>query len=169
MGRFSELLNHLRVTTDDIDNKDSWEQLPLGILQTSEGVRHMSHRHWKLLVDLVTSESESKRVREILVDVGVRRSEPRYARNGLTYNPRILAFIARAQGWSKLERWMVTVWILWPLGAGVMAELDLGLSMKLLFHQQPGAAQELEQPMEQWSQRNYKRIPESFQKICRQA
>jgi len=30
---------------------------------------------------------------------------------------------------------MVIVWILWPLGAGVMTELDFDLSTKLLFHQ----------------------------------
>ena len=31
----------------------------------------MAHWHWKLLVEFMTSESGSKRVREVLVDVGV--------------------------------------------------------------------------------------------------
>jgi len=138
--RFSELLNHLRVTTNDMDNKGNWEKLLLGILQTSEGALRMPHWHWKLLVELVTSESEPKRVGDVLMNVGVRQSEPRCARNGLTYNPRILAFLAGIQEWSELERWMATVWMLWPLGAGVMTELDFGPSMKMLFYQQPGAA-----------------------------
>jgi len=102
--RFTELPSHLRVTTEDMDSKGDRERFPLGIPQASE-----PHRYWKLLVELVTFKSESQRVREVLVNVGVRRSEPRCARNELTYNPWTAALLARIRKWSKLECWMTIV------------------------------------------------------------
>jgi hypothetical protein len=167
--RFTGLLDHLHVTTKDMDEKVNWAKVLLDTLQTPEGARHLSHWYWKLLVELATSESESRWMREALVGTGVYGSEARSVREELTYNPQIIAFLTGAQEWNKLECWMVTVWMLWPPGASGMTEEDFGHSMLLLFRQRPGAAQELEQRMEQWSQRSHKRIPESFQRICRQA
>jgi len=68
-----------------------------------------------------------------------------------------------------LMTWMGTVWILWPPEADGITEEELGRSILLLFRQQLGAFQKLEQWMEQWSQINITNIPESFQRIRKQA
>ena len=93
---------------------------------------------------------------------------PRPLGDGAAYDPQITAFLAEAQEWRKLECWMAVVWMVWPPGAGGITE-DLEHSMLLLFRQQPGVAQKLEQWMERWSQANREEIPDSFQRICERA
>ena len=148
--RFVELLNHLRVTVEDMYYRSEWLMLLSVTLQTSEGTQHLSHWYWELLVELAISWSL-------------------WLRYDVTYNPQIMKSLAEAQEWSKLECWMETVWILWPPEADGITEEDLGHSILSLFRQRPGAFEKLEHWMERWSQTNHKSVPESFQRICKQA
>ena len=126
-----------------------WIRL-LGTLQTPEGTQLLPHWYWELLVELAISQSLSL-VSEV------------------TYNPQIMTFLAEAQEWNKLEYWMGTVWVSWPPEAGEITEEDLSSSTLLLFRQRPGAFQKPERWMERWSQINVTNVPESFQRICKQA
>ena len=126
-----------------------WIRL-LCTLQTPEGTQLLSHWYWELLVELAISQSLSL-VSEV------------------TYNPQMMTFLAETQEWSKLEYWMGTVWISWPPEADGITEEDLSRSTLLLFRQRPGAFQKLERWMERWSQINVTNVPESFQRICKQA
>jgi len=145
-----ELLNHLHVTVEDMDRGVDWAILLLDTIQSSERTQHLSHWCWELLVELMISESQLQE-------------------HEIAYNPRILTFLTEAQEWSKLECWIGTVWMVWPPGAGGTTEEDLDRSMVLLFRQRPGAAQKLEQWMERWSRGPINHVPESFQRICKQA
>jgi len=146
MERLVELLNHLHVTVEDIVWFRPWVRILVVILQTSEGTQLLSHWYWELLLELAISR-------------------PRPLEE-IAYYPQIMKFLTEAQEWSKLECWMGTVWISWPHR---IIEKDLSCSILLLFRQRPGAFQKLEQWMERWSQIHGKSIPESFQRICRQA
>ena len=145
--KFVELLDHLHVTIDDMDETDRWKELLLDIIQSLEGTQHLSHWYWELLAELVVSASWP-----VYLDPA----------HGL----QTMKFLTEAKEWSKLEWWMGIVWILLPQEA----EGDLRDSMLLLFRQRPGATQKLEQWMERWSQkRPSNRIPESFRQLCKQA
>jgi hypothetical protein len=148
--RFIGLLNHLDVSAKDISNPSQWANLLSETFQTSEGAQHLSHRYWELLVEL-----------EILLPVRLR--------DKIAYNPQVMMFLTEAQEWSKLEYWMGIVWMVWPPGSGGITEEDLDHSMLLLCCQRPGAVQKLEQWMEQWGQTTGNYIPESFERICKQA
>ena len=147
---FVELLNHLHVTVRDMDGRSEWGKVLLETIQASEGAQCLSHWYWELLVELAILWSRS-------------------LQDQFAYSPRIVTFLVEAQEWSKLECWMATVWMIWPPEAGGITEEDLDHSMLLLFRQRSDAARKLEQWMERWGQSNYKTIPESFQRICRQA
>jgi len=148
--RFVKLLNHLHVTAEDMDTDFEWEKLLLNTLQSSEATQLLSHWYWELLVELTISHPW------------------RLGRN-TTYSPQIIRFLAEAQEWSKLECWMGIVWMVWLPGTGGVTEEDLSHSMLLLFRQRPGAAQKLEQWVERWNQKYNQEMPESFQRICKQA
>ena len=150
MGRLVELLNHLHVTVGDIDLPGKWVRFLTNILQTSEGIQLLSHWYWELLLELAISY-------------------PWLLQEVTTYNPQTMVFLTDAQEWSKLECWIGTVWMSWPPEAGRITEADLSRSTLLLFQQRPGAFQKLEQWMERCSQINDENIPESFQRICKQA
>jgi len=150
MERLVELLNHLRVTAEDMDNNHDWATLLLDTIKSFEGTQLLSHWYWELLLELAISQ--------------------RFLLYIITYNPQTMIFLTEAQEWSKLECWIGIVWISWPPEADGITEEDLGRSMLLLFRQRPGAFQKLEQWMERWSQTsNWNKIPESFQRICKQA
>jgi len=143
--RFVGLLNHLRVTVEDMEFQTEWLGLLLETLQTPEGAQHLSRWYWELLVELTISRSL-------------------WPERDVTHNPQTATFLTKAHEWNKLECWMGIVWILWPPKAE--EEEDLGRSILLLFRQRPGAFQKLERWMERWSQRDDKKIPESFRRIC---
>ena len=151
MERFIELLNHLHVTAEDMDDKFHWAKILLETFQTSEGAQRASHSYWELLMELAISL-------------------PWFLRKGIACSPQITTSLAEAKEWSRLECWIGIVWMLSPWKANAMAKGDFGHSMLLLFHQRPGAVQKLEQWMERWSQKYpFNHIPESFQRICKQA
>jgi len=144
--RFVELLNHLHVTIEDVVNAHSWARLLSDTIQSSEGIQHLSHSYWGLLV------------------------EPEVLDSWVTLDPtrslQTIKYLTETKEWSKLECWMGFVWV---MGSGGMTEEDLERSTVLLSRQRPGALQKLKQRMEQWSQYTYSSIPESFQRICEQA
>lgn len=148
MGRFVKLLNSLHVAVEDIDvNRTSeWVKLLSDTLQSSEGIQHLSHWYWELLVELAISRSH-------------------WLSRGLTYNPSITISLAGAGEWDKLEYWLGTVWI---IAADETTE-DLERLVLLLFRQRPGAVQKLTHWMERWSKKSGKGVPESFERICTQA
>ena len=148
--RFIGLLNHLRVTFEDTVSQTEWLRLILETLRTSEGIQHLSHWYWELVVELAISQSQ-------------------WQIHGITYNPQITVFLVEAQEWTKLECWIGTIWVLWPPETGEITEEDLGHLILLLSRQRPGLFEKLEQWMERWSQRHEEEIPESFQRICKQA
>ena len=55
--RYVELLNHLRVTVEDMNWKPVWTSPLLDTLQSSEVAQCLSYWYWELLVELVISES----------------------------------------------------------------------------------------------------------------
>ena len=145
--KFIELLNHLHVTVEDMDDQFAWATL---LVDTIERNNHLSQWYWELLVELAITWSW---------------------RLGLDFaqGMQTITSLTEAKEWSKLECWMGIVWILSPQKANAMAEGDMGQSMLLLFRQRPGAVQKLEQWMERWDQREDVEIPESFKHICQQA
>jgi len=148
MVRSTELLNHLCVTVEDMDECDDWAELLFNIIQSSGGAQLLSDWYWDLLVGLATSS-------ESLGDE-------------IAYNPQVIAFLTEAQEWSKLECWMGIVGMVWPPEAGGIGEKDLYRSMLLLVRQRPGAVQRLEQLMELRHCICDEDIPESLQRICEQ-
>jgi len=50
--RLVELLNRLRVAVEDMVWFYSWGRFLMGVLQTSEGTRLLSHWHWEVLMEL---------------------------------------------------------------------------------------------------------------------
>ena len=154
MERFVGLLNHLRVAAEDMDDGRDWARLLLGTIKSFEGTQQLSYWYWELLVELAISC-------------------PWLPYEATPYNRETTRSLTEAQEWSKLECWIATVWMLRPPEAGGITEEDLSSSMLLLFRQRPGAFQKLEQWMERWMERcsqiNDESIPESFQRICKQA
>lgn len=90
MERFVRLLNHLRITFEDTVSRSEWVRLILETLRTSEGVQHLSHWYWELVVELAISQSL-------------------WQMHGITYNPQTTAFLVEAQEWTKLECWIGTI------------------------------------------------------------
>ena len=150
--RFIELLNHLHVKVDDMDEKYTWGKHLLDTIRSSEGGQHLSHWYWEFLVELAVPVSWWARL----------ELDP-------THSLQIVRSLTEMKEWSKLECWMGVVWMLLPQEADAMAEGDLGHSMLLLFRQRPGAVQKLEQWMGRWRAPRRMEIPESFQRICKQA
>jgi len=130
---FTGFLDHLHVTAENADSSYKLVKLLLDTLQSPEGVQCLSHRYWELLVELIVDPHR------LSLD-----TTP-------IYDSRIMTCLIDAQEWDKLECWMALVWMVWPPGAGEMTEEDLERPMLLLFRQQPGAAQKLEQWMKRWS------------------
>jgi len=146
MERFVELLNHLHVTAEDMDDEHCWATLLLDTIQSSEGAQHLSHSYWGFFMELKVSKSWLK-------------LDP-------ARSLQIIKSLTEAQEWSKSECW---IGIVWMPGSGETMEEDLEHSIVLLFRQRPGALQKLEQWMERWSQETGEEIPEPFRGICKRA
>jgi hypothetical protein len=152
--RFIGLLDGLHVSVEDVDGTDDrtkWITLLLETAQSSEGIQLLSHQYWELLVELALMETWWLR--------------------GTTHLPHklVLESLEGAKEWDKLESWMALLWTIWPPEVGKTAEEDLEHIMLSLSHNQPGAFQKLEEWMERWSQMYSMDVPESFQRICKQA
>ena len=150
--RFVQLLNHLRVTFEDMNFKSGWAGFLLKTLRSSEAAQHLSYWYWELLVEL-----------EIYT------SQRWWRQSRIYYPPQITTFLVEAHEWGKLECWIGTVWMVWPPEDSSAMEEDLGRLMLLLFRQRPGSAQNLEEWMKRWSRKRNQYIPELFQRLCKQA
>ena len=130
-----------------------WIKLLLDGIKSSNGIQYLSHSDWKWLVERVAYRSD-------VLETS-------------TYSPDIMVFLVDAKEWDKLKCWITIVWQVWPPEGGQTTEEDLENTMFSLFHQQPGALQELEEEMEQWSKGSkpwtWNQIPESFKQICKKA
>jgi hypothetical protein len=146
MEGFIGLLNNLHVGMDDTGG---WAGLLLETIQSSEEVCHLSYPHWEFLVEYIAS--------------GIW-----WLSHGI-YSPHTTTLLEEAGEWNKLKCWMGVVWILWPPGDDRTMEEDLKRVTLLLFHQQPGAVQKLEQWVGQWCEIQRKVVPKPFQLICEQA
>ena len=149
-GRFVDLLNHLHVDVEDMDNEFQWMGILLDTIKSSEGARDLSIRSWELLVELVTAT--------LFWFLKLRIP---------TYTPKVMASLLEAQEWDKLECWIGVVWMAWPpeTDAAMEAVED---AMVSLSRQRPGAVQKLTQWMERWGTRWSNKVPEAFQRICKQ-
>ena len=146
---FIGLLNSLQVHVEDINSRLQWTRLLLNTIQSSEGAQHLSLQYWELLGQLVVSCSQ-------------------YLGDN-PYNPNTITSLKEVEEWDKLKYWVGTIWMVWPPEGGKTTEKDLEHVMLLLFHQQPGAVQEIKEQMKQWSGWPFwNNIPLSFQQICRQ-
>jgi len=147
--RFIGLLDYLHVKFEDISVGYDWARLLFDTTQSSEGIQHLSHWYWELLVELLVSLPSNRQLE-------------------VTYNPRTTISLTEAQEWGKLECWIGIVWMSCPPGADGATE-DLERSTVLLFRERPGALPKLEQWMERWSQQRGNDIPDAFQRLCGQA
>ena len=164
-----ELLDHLHVTVEEIDQTYLWMLLLLGVIRSPEGGQRLSNWYWESLVELairgawfIFGDTDVLKIAKTLID---------------------------AQEWGKLECWVGIVWtafggeiaIEWILGETAegmspeperitITEEGLEHSMLLLFRHRPGAAQRLEQWIERWSEQcAWNRIPQSFRRILTRA
>ena len=140
--RFIELLDHLHVTVEDMDDEITWGTL---LVDTIKRTHHLSQWYWELMVELTVSRSWRLKL-------------------DFAHGLQTITSLTEAKEWSKLECWMGIIWMVWPREADAVAKEDLGDSMLLLFRQRPGAVQKLEQ----WMERRGQIIPESFKQICKQ-
>jgi len=147
---FVGLLDYLHVEVEDISVGYDWARLLFDTIQSFEGIQHLSHWYWELLVELLVSLPSDRQLE-------------------ITYDPWTTISLTEAQEWGKLECWIGTVWMSCPPGADGVAEEILDRAMVLLFRERPGALQKLEQWMERWSQQHGNDIPDAFQRLCRQA
>ena len=139
-----ELLDHLHVTVEEIDQTYLWMLLLLGVIRSPGGTQHLSHWYWEFLVELAVSEGwllgfeniDALKIAKSLID---------------------------AQEWGKLECWIGAVWA--ASEPASITEEDLQHLTLLLFRQRPAAAQKVERWMERWSRRRKTDIPESLQGI----
>ena len=145
-----ELLNGLHAGVEEIKDTMDWGSLLLDILQSSNGIQHLSHEYWELLVELAISWSPFL--------------------DHCTYNPHTMVFLEAAEEWGKLECWMGVVWMVWSPEGGRTTEKDLEHVTLSLCCKKPGAIQKFKQWMEQWRKSHYwHTIPESFHQICAKA
>ena len=158
-----ELLDHLHVTAEEMDDEYRWTSLLLGVIQSSEGAQRLSDWYWKFLVRHARSEGCSQGFGERLL--GFEESLPEF--EDIIFRE-IAYSLADAQQWGKLECWIGIQWTIFK-SDGIFKKSHKN-STRLLSDHQPGIAQRLMQWLEQWSQRREpKDIPESFQRILTRA
>ena len=60
MGEFVRLLNDLQVCAKDLDHEYrlGWARLLLDTVGSSEGIQHLSHLYWELLVGLIRKDAK---------------------------------------------------------------------------------------------------------------
>jgi hypothetical protein len=145
---FVELLNSLCVGFEDISICDvQWGQLLQDIIQSPNGIQHLSLQYWEILVEIEVQDSLHPAIQ--------------------TNIPHIMTSLEASKEWDKLECWVAVVWMKWPLEESKTTEEDLEHVMLSLSHQQPGTIQKLKQRMEKWSKRrSWNKVPESFYQIC---
>ena len=146
-GQFSDLLNYLQVGVEDMDEKGLWVKLLMDTIQHHGGAQILYYPYWELLVELLVSGS---------------------LQGGIALDPDIMTNLESDQQWDKLECWMGVIWMVWSPEVSSTTEEHIRGAMLSLFHCQAGAVQKLEQWMGQWSVKQKKAVPKTFQQICNQ-
>jgi hypothetical protein len=146
-----ELLGHLRVGAEEIEDKPRWRSLLSDMVRSSEGAKHLPCRYWKLLLELLIP-----------------------GRRALVFTVTDISNIAEslidAQEWEKLECWIGIAWMRYePPGRGGVAEKDLEDWMVTLFWKLRTDAETLKGWMERWNQQSGALIPEPFERTCKRA
>jgi len=145
---FIGLLNDLQVNIKEVIGSGyHWAKLLLVTIQTSEGIQHLSHSYWDLLVEFTIFYLQ------YLEDI--------------TYSPHVMASLKEVGEWDKLECWIGIVWMLYPPEGGKTEEEELRHTTLSLFHKKPDAIHKLMQWMERCAH-GQRPIPGSFQQIYEQ-
>ena len=126
-----ELLNHLRVTYKDMYFISAWSSILLDVIRSPEGTQCLFDWCWEPLGKFAVRDSW-------------------WWGFGDLDSLKIARSLVEAEEWGKLECWIGIVWM-FSESAGITEE-DLEHPTLLLLCHRPGAAQKLEQWMEQWSQ-----------------
>ena len=123
------------------------------MVKSPEGARHLSRPYWELLAEVVALESPWAQSR--------------------AYTPETTTSLGEAEEWEKLESWIGAAWMLWPPGVGEAmekpesaTEVEMERAMALLSR---NAVQNIDQRVGRWSKERRQGMPESFQRICKQA
>ena len=130
------LLDGLHVCIEDMhmSGRDQWKGLFLHIVQSPEGIQHVPHQYWELLVDLVVLGP--------------------WSLGANTHNPHIMTSLEDTKEWDKLECWMGVIWMIWSVGGEMDEKLETDEKLEYvtlsLFQQRPGAIQKFEQWMGTW-------------------
>ena len=126
--RLIGLLDGLHVCIQDIFTYYQLGQLLLDSIQSPDGIQHVPHQYWELLVEIV-----------VLAPDAVTGE----------FNPHLMTSLEDAKEWDKLECWMGFIWVMWSLGAEMVEDLETDGKLEhmalSLFQQRPGAVQKLEQ------------------------
>jgi hypothetical protein len=114
-------LNNLHVGVEDISYGYEWGGLLLDTIQSSNGIWHLPHPYWELLLELAVLLSNDL--------------------EGYPYSPHVMTSLEAAREWDKLECWMGVLWMVWspedgrtPPDDGPTRE-DLEHMTLTLFHQ----------------------------------
>ena len=153
VGGFVDLLNNLHVDVKDVDYRFKWMVILLDTIKSSEGARDLSIQSWETLVELATAPPFWF---------------PRWREKIPTYTPQVMASLLEAREWDKLECWIGVVWMVWPPETDATMG-DVEHAMISLSRQRPGAVQKFTQWMERWSKLPGNKVPEPFQRICKQS
>lgn len=149
MVEFVGLLNDLQICENDINYGFEWLKILLSTIQCSVEPQSLSHSYWELLLKFAVHWSGRPIFR--------------------AHDSHVVMALDSCKEWDKLKCWIGIIWMIWPPEGGETGEEDLKHIMLSLSHQKPGAIQELEKQMEQWSSEwPWVNISESFQQICQQ-
>lgn len=140
-GRFIELLNHLRVSTKDVDSPHEWVSMLVKTIQTPEEIPPLDLHVWQFLHSITTLEG-----RQLWFE----------------YKPEVMSSLRDAGEWGKLECWLVFVWNLrFSIGGGDIQTGELENSTRSLFQHGHGAR--LRQRVVEWSGVTGVPLPASFE------
>ena len=81
------LLNCLKVDVDDMEMRDEWPWLLLGVIRSPTGLESLSSHYWSLL----------NKLERIYID-------------SASCDVEVMRLLEEAEDWEKLEVWMVVVW-----------------------------------------------------------
>jgi hypothetical protein len=140
------LLNRLDVDVDDMARQDLWAQLLVDVVRMPAGLENMSSHYWRLLGGLPLAIS--------LVTPGPRDVE-------------VMRSLETAEGWEKLEVWMVVVWLSLSQSPPTSTMEDIERVTLGLLLQRPSVSPRFEALCEQGSL--YPSHRDKFQRVCNQA
>jgi len=140
---FFELLDHLHIRIEDVDDKFRWGQFLPAAIKSPKGLRCLPYEYWELLAELSISS-------------------PKLLRATGLYDQHVMEFLEGAKEWGKLQCWFCVVWASWGPNTWRPKVADLESMAMSLFRDQPGAYQKVEGWMERLGQPEL----EAFRQMC---